>query len=62
MNKAFKSNLTKKIETRRQLLSDMKQHALMSCHIKVGEAVPIQEHPLKDEIITQIRSGKLVFS
>jgi hypothetical protein len=62
MNKAFNSNQTKKIETQRQLVSDMKQHALMSCHIKVGEAVPIQDHPLKDEVMTLILSGKLVFS
>jgi hypothetical protein len=62
MNKAFKTNHTKKIQTQKEVLMDMKRRAFMSCHIKVGEPVSIHEHPLKDEILAKIRSGEVVFS
>ena len=30
--------------------------------IEAGEPMPLSEHPLKDEMLEKIKSGKLVFS
>lgn len=32
-----------------------------TCYIK-GESIPINDHPLKDEILDKIKSGEIVFS
>tara|TARA_R110000850_G_scaffold100316_4_gene207523 strand:- start:8814 stop:9005 length:192 start_codon:yes stop_codon:yes gene_type:complete len=63
MNKAFKTRqVLGHVSVVFYSIEKMKRNASMSCHVKVGEPIPLNDHPLKDEVFAKINSGEIVFS
>lgn len=62
MNKSFKTNAMSRVLGKQKALAYMKWLSGQSCHIKVGESMSLNDHPLKDEIFKMIDDGEIIFS